>query len=473
MEKAEQLKTQANEFFAKGKYKQALELYDQAIELNPNSAIYYNNRAFTYFKLEQYGGAIADATKSIELDKTYAKAYYRRASAYLALGKYKDGLRDFKQVVKIYPANKEAQEKLKQCEKIVKRIRFEEAIAVEETSIADSIDLSEITVENDYEGPHLPTPITKEFVMQLVDHLKKQKKLHVKYVYQILIDMKKMLSSLDSLVTVEIPDGQCFNVCGDTHGQFYDLCNIFETNGWPSETNPYLFNGDFVDRGSFSVKAVLTLFAHKLLYPNHFHMLRGNHEGLNMNRTYGFEGEVVSKYSKRVFDLFTEVFNWIPLSAHIKAPKVNKSALVVHGGLFSQEGVTLEDIRKIHRNQQPPDSGLMCEMLWSDPQPFPGLAPNKRGVGVAFGPDVTHKFLKHNNLDLVIRSHEVKEEGYLVEADGKLITVFSAPNYCDQTGNKGALIKFDDQFNTKFVQFTAVPHPDVKPMAYANNFGMF
>jgi len=177
--------------------------------------------------------------------------------------------------------------------------------------------------------------------------------------------------------------------------------------------------------------------------------------------------------SEKCFDLFSEVFNWLPLLAELKASKNGKGALVVHGGLFSKEDVSLQELKSIYRNHQPPDSGLMCELLWSDPQPFPGVAPNKRGVGVAFGPDVTHKFLKQNNLDLLIRSHEVKEEGYLVEADGKLITVFSAPNYCDQAGNKGAVVKLNDSLQTNFIQFTAVPHPNMKPMAYANNFGMF
>eukprot|EP01117_Protostelium_nocturnum_P005144 TRINITY_DN1868_c0_g1_i3.p1 TRINITY_DN1868_c0_g1~~TRINITY_DN1868_c0_g1_i3.p1 ORF type:complete len:117 (-),score=37.13 TRINITY_DN1868_c0_g1_i3:48-398(-) len=115
----------------------------------------------------------------------------------------------------------------------------------------------------------------------------------------------------------------------------------------------------------------------------------------------------------------------------------------------------------------------MCELLWSDPSPFPGRQPNKRGVGITFGPDVTAKFLKDNGLELVVRSHEVKEEGYLVEADGKLITIFSAPNYCDNVGNKGALIRFDSDMKPNFIQFTAVPHPAIKPMAYASNFNMF
>jgi len=125
------------------------------------------------------------------------------------------------------------------------------------------------------------------------------------------------------------------------------------------------------------------------------------------------------------------------------------------------------------RNRQPPDEGLMCELLWSDPQEFPGRAPSKRGVGVAFGPDVTHAFLAHNNLDLLVRSHEVKEEGYQVEADGKLITIFSAPNYCDSVGNKGALIRFGSDMVPKFIQFSAVPHPPLKAMHYASSFTNF
>ncbi|KAL0311475.1 UNVERIFIED_CONTAM: Serine/threonine-protein phosphatase 5 [Sesamum angustifolium] len=113
----------------------------------------------------------------------------------------------------------------------------------------------------------------------------------------------------------------------------------------------------------------------------------------------------------------------------------------------------------------------MCELLWSDPQPQLGRGPSKRGVGLSFGADVTKRFLQDNNLDLVVRSHEVKDEGYEIDQDGKLITVFSAPNYCDQMGNKGAFIRFEaPDLKPNIVTFSAVPHPDVKPMAYANNF---
>jgi len=182
-----------------------------------------------------------------------------------------------------------------------------------------------------------------------------------------------------------------------------------------------------------------------------------------MNKLYGFEGEVKSKYNENMFFAFSEVFNCLPLAAI-----VGEKVFVLHGGLFSKDGVTLDDIKKLDRYKEPPEEGLMSDMLWSDPQKQNGRGPSKRGaVGVAFGPDVTHKFLKENNLDLLIRSHEVKDEGYEVEAGGKLITIFSAPNYCDQMGNKGALIKLGSDLKPQFTQFTAVPHPDIKPMAYA------
>ncbi|XP_071879764.1 serine/threonine-protein phosphatase 5-like isoform X1 [Anas platyrhynchos] len=227
---------------------------------------------------------------------------------------------------------------------------------------------------------------------------------------------------------------------------------------------PQIFNGDFVDRGSFSVEVILTLFGFKLLYPDHFHLLRGNHETDNMNQIYGFEGEVKAKYTAQMFALFSEVFEWLPL-----AQCINGKVLIMHGGLFSEDGVTLDDIRKIERNRQPPDSGPMCDLLWSDPQPQNGRSVSKRGVSCQFGPDVTKSFLERNRLDYIIRSHEVKPEGYEVAHDGKCVTVFSAPNYCDQMGNMGSYIHLrGGDLRPDFHQFTAVPHPNVKPMMYAN-----
>ena len=153
---------------------------------------------------------------------------------------------------------------------------------------------------------------------------------------------------------------------------------------------------------------------------------------------------------------------------------LNDNIFVVHGGLFQKDNVTLEELKQVSRNCEPPESGLMSDALWSDPQPFPGRGPSKRGVGLTFGPDVTAAFLDHNSLKMIVRSHEVKDEGYLVEHNGRLVTVFSAPNYCDQMGNKGAVIAFDAKNCTPvYHQFGHVDHPPIRPMAYAGQMSMF
>uniref|UniRef100_A0A4W5RQM1 Serine/threonine-protein phosphatase n=1 Tax=Hucho hucho TaxID=62062 RepID=A0A4W5RQM1_9TELE len=390
--------------------------------IEENDAIYFSNRSLAYLRTECYGYALADATKCLEIDKNYIKGYYRRATSNMALGKFKAALKDYETVVRVRPNDKDAKMKYQECNKIVKQKAFERAIA-------------ELL-----------------FMKEMMECFKDQKKLHRKCAYQILIQVKELLSKLPSLIEITVKETEKMTICGDTHGQFYDLLNIFELNGLPSETNPYLFNGDFVDRGSFSLEVILTLFGFKLLLPDSFYLLRGNHETDNMNQMYGFEGEVKAKYTAQMFTLFSEVFQWLPL-----AQCINGKVLVMHGGLFSEDGVMLDDLRKIDRNRQPPDSGPMCDLLWSDPQPQNGRSVSKRGVSCQFGPDVTERFLDQNKLDYIIRSHEVKAEGYEVTHSGKCITVFSAPNYCDQMANKGAYIHLrGSDLKPEFHQFTAV-----------------
>jgi serine/threonine-protein phosphatase 5 len=447
--------------------------YTKAIDKDSSVAAYYTNRSAAYLQTESFGSALADATKAIELDPGFIKAYYRRASANFQLNKPEKALTDFAAVHKAKPNSKDAAKKHKECEKLVTMMRFAKAISVgsgkEEASLSDKLKDAVKragAVEPKYDGPHLGDTVTVEFCMELVEAFRQQKKLHRKYALQILQKLAEYLPTLPTLTDVPIAPGGQLTVCGDTHGQFYDLRNIFELNGYPSESNPYLFNGDFVDRGSFSAEVVFTLFAFKLAFPNHFHLSRGNHETINMNKMYGFEGEIKHKYNAEMADFFTGVYNWLPL-AHV----VHKKVFVVHGGLFSRDGVTLDEIKKVDRNMQPPESGLMCEMLWSDPQPQMGRSPSKRGTGTQFGPDVTANFLETNGLELLIRSHEVKENGYEVMHGGKCITIFSAPNYCDQIGNKGAFITLKEDCVPKFTEFDAVPHPSIKPMAYAAGFG--
>jgi len=465
VKKAEEFKEKGNKLFKEQKYLRALDMYSSAIEADPSNAIYYCNRAFCHIKLENNGLAILDADKGIQLNPRFVKNYYRRGSAHLALNKHKLALKDFQTVVRLCPKDLDASKRLRECQKAIDTARFLKAIENENSKpVSEVVKLDDMVVDPSYQGPHLPEVMTLDFVKATMQHFKDQKMLPKKYVYDIVLQMIKLLSKLPTLVDVDTPAGHEITVCGDVHGQYYDVLNIFELNGLPSPTNPYLFNGDFVDRGSFSLEVILTFFCLKLLYPDHMHLTRGNHESLSMNQSYGFRGEVIKKVDETAFDLFSECFNYLPL-----AYVLNKKVLVVHGGLFSEDGVKLSDIKAINRNQQPPEKGLMCELMWSDPQPHNGRAPSKRGVGLAFGPDVTKRFLDDNKLDMVVRSHEVKEEGYHVEADGRLVTIFSAPNYCDSMGNKGAFIRFQaPEMKPKFTQFTAVPHPSIAPMAYAS-----
>ncbi|WOL12397.1 hypothetical protein Cni_G21164 [Canna indica] len=402
IDQAEEFKLLANAAFKANKFSQAIDLYSQAIELNGLNAVYWANRALAHTKLEEYGSAVQDATKAIEIDPRYSKGYYRRGTAYLAMGKFKQALKDFQQVKRICPNDPDATRKLKECEKAVQKLRFEEAIAVHESercSVAESIDFRTIEVDPQYIGARIEGEVvTLEFVKKMMDDFRNQKYLHKRYAYQIVLQARETLRAMPSLVDITVPNGHHFTVCGDVHGQFYDLLNIFELNGLPSNENPYLFNGDFVDRGSFSVEVILTLFAFKCMSPTAMHLSRGNHESKNMNKIYGFEGEVRSKLSDAFVELFAEVFCCLPL-AHV----INDKIFVVHGGLFSVDGVKLSDIRAIDRFCEPPEEDAL-------------------GIPM-------------------------------------------------QMGNKGAFIRFTaPDLKPDIVSFSAVPHPDVKPMAYANSF---
>ncbi|CEF62402.1 GH12714p [Strongyloides ratti] len=467
-ERALKLKDEANIYFTKQNYDIAIELYTKAIESDDTNAVFFGNRSFAYLKKEHYGFAVQDADKAIELDKNYVKGYYRRAAAKMALGKFKEALRDLNTVRKAKPNDQDALSKYNECNKIVKQIAFANAISTDhdKVDITKTINVDQYKVESDYNGPSFDEEITLDFVKGLIETFKGEKKLHIKYAYKILIKIYNYFKELPSLIHITVPDKQKFTICGDVHGQFYDLMNIFDINGLPSEKNPYLFNGDFVDRGSFSVETIFTLFSFKLLYPNHFFMSRGNHECDSMNKMYGFEGEVKAKYNSKMAEFFTEIFCTLPL-CHV----INKKIFTCHGGLFKKDGVKLDEIMNTKRFRQPPEEGIMCDLLWSDPQEIPGRAPSKRGVGCQFGPDITEAFLKDNDLLYVVRSHEVKDQGYESHHSNKCYTIFSAPNYCDTMGNKGAFITItgDSLYPPRFTTFDAVPHPDVKAMKYAQN----
>jgi serine/threonine-protein phosphatase PP1 catalytic subunit len=236
------------------------------------------------------------------------------------------------------------------------------------------------------------------------------------------------------LVELEAP----LHVCGDIHGQYYDLLRIFEHCGYPGDYN-YLFLGDYVDRGKQSLETVCLLLCYKIKYPTKVTLLRGNHESSVTNRIYGFYDECKRRYNVRIWRSFTDLFNFLPVAAII-----DEKILCMHGGL-SPELKNLQNIENISRPTDIPDSGLLCDLLWSDPdKEVLEYDENDRGVSVIFGEKVVEDFNKKNDLDLIIRAHQVVDEGYEFFAKRQLITIFSAPNYCGEFDNSAGIMIIDE-----------------------------
>lgn len=233
-------------------------------------------------------------------------------------------------------------------------------------------------------------------------------------------------------------------ICGDIHGQYSDLLSLFEYGKFPPEAN-YLFLGDYVDRGKQSLECISLLLAYKIKYPDNFFLLRGNHECASINRIYGFYDECKRRYSISLWKVFTECFDWLPISAI-----VDKRILCMHGGI-SPDLLNLDAIKKIKRPTDIPERGLLCDLLWSDPEKgIKGWGKNDRGVSVTFGADVVDEFLDKINIDLICRAHQVVEDGYEFFADKGLVTLFSAPNYCGEFDNCGAIMNVDDKLCCNF-----------------------
>lgn len=233
-------------------------------------------------------------------------------------------------------------------------------------------------------------------------------------------------------------------VVGDTHGQFKDLMRIFRMSGMPPRTN-YLFLGDYVDRGKQSLETIMLLFCLKLRFPNNVFLLRGNHECANVTKVYGFYDECKRRSSLKAWRMIVDVFNTLPIAATI-----GSKIFCVHGGL-SPNLNTLQDIEQISRPTDVPDSGLMSDLMWSDPDnQVKEWADNDRGVSYCFGKRVLDQFCSRFQFDLVARGHMVVEDGYEFFGNRKLVTIFSAPNYCGDFDNWGAVMAVDENLLCSF-----------------------
>jgi len=240
-------------------------------------------------------------------------------------------------------------------------------------------------------------------------------------------------------------------ICGDIHGQFYDLVELFQVGGECPDKN-YLFLGDFVDRGYYSVETFLLLLALKVRYPDRITLIRGNHESRQITQVYGFYDECLRKYgSVNVWRYCTEIFDYLSLSAIIE-----DKIFCVHGGL-SPSINTLDQIRVIDRKQEVPHDGAMCDLMWSDPEEIQGWGLSPRGAGYLFGKDVVDMFHEKNDINLIARAHQLVMEGHRSMFLDKLVTVWSAPNYCYRCGNVAAILELDENLEKSFKIFEAAP----------------
>lgn len=326
-------------------------------------------------------------------------------------------------------------------------------------------------VVKDVQAPAFRKPTDAEFwsdtepgkpdIAFLKNHFYREGRLTDEQALYIIRSATQILRSEPNVLEVDAP----ITVCGDIHGQYFDLMKLFEVGGNPAETR-YLFLGDYVDRGYFSIECVLYLWALKIWYPETLFLLRGNHECRHLTDYFTFKLECKHKYSEQIYDECMESFCTLPLAA-----VMNKQFLCIHGGI-SPELQTLDDLRNINRFREPPTHGLMCDVLWADPLEDFGtektnesfLHNHVRGCSYFFTYQAACQFLERNNLLSIIRAHEAQDAGYRMYRKTKttgfpsVMTIFSAPNYLDVYNNKAAVLKYENNV-MNIRQFNCTPHP--------------
>lgn len=305
----------------------------------------------------------------------------------------------------------------------------------------------------------------------LKEHFFKEGRLEDKQAKYIIERAAQILAKEPNMVEVKSP----VTVCGDIHGQYYDLMKLFEVGG-SLQDNTYLFLGDYVDRGDFGIECLLYLFALKIWDPTRIYLLRGNHECRHLTEYFTFKKECIHKYNLDIYEACIQSFCALPVAA-----LVDNRFFCVHGGI-SPQLITLNDLNSLNRFQEPGSQGLLCDLLWADPmtnfghetEPSangPGLKPGTsfvnnsvRGCSYYYTYAAVCQFLERNNLLTVIRGHEAQDAGYTMHRKTpkknfpSVITIFSAPNYCDAYKNRGAVLKYANK-NITIRQYNSCSHP--------------
>eukprot|EP00727_Mastigamoeba_balamuthi_P006407 m51a1_g2387 hypothetical protein (488) ;mRNA; r:716350-718988 len=311
------------------------------------------------------------------------------------------------------------------------------------------------------EGMLFPMGARAPIVPLLRRHLARESRLTDGAAMRLVREARAILASEPNVLEIEAPAV----VVGDLHGQFYDLLNLMDNAGPPTdEDNKYVFLGDYVDRGSFSVECVLLLCALKICHPRAVVLLRGNHESRLLGTTMTFRIECVRKYNIRLYGEFQLLFDALPLAALLKGTP-GGTCFCVHGGI-SPSLTHVEQLKLVDRMAEIPHAGVVCDLVWSDPveewDRFGGLPlatwqettftrNSYRQASYLFGPKAVRRFLDDNNLCCIIRGHQVVADGFKQHftATGSrvppVMTVFSAPNYCGCYGNRAAFLHVSKQ----------------------------
>eukprot|EP00792_Barthelona_sp_PAP020_P005403 TRINITY_DN2636_c0_g1_i1.p1 TRINITY_DN2636_c0_g1~~TRINITY_DN2636_c0_g1_i1.p1 ORF type:complete len:385 (+),score=100.24 TRINITY_DN2636_c0_g1_i1:82-1236(+) len=311
---------------------------------------------------------------------------------------------------------------------------------------------------------HLPFPFTEEHIFEWIRYWKENQRsvLSAKSIFTLLKEASVIFHDYPTVVDYQVNDNftdkeigefsnRKLNIIGDIHGQFQDLLSIFKLNGYPSTKNPYLFNGDIVDRGKYSVECFCTILMFKIFDINSILLCKGNHEALSICSVYGFKAEIYGKYPlthDKVFGRFIEFFDILPV-AHV----INKDIFVVHGGLPPE----IDDLAKIREISKVADTwdAEYSGLVWADPMVSNSIA--CRILGVRWPFEHTAKFLSKNDLSLIIRSHQYKDTGFAADHNERVLTLFSAPQY-NLYPNDGAFgILSNDMFTV--YQFNTCDNP--------------
>uniref|UniRef100_A0A8B9XT85 Serine/threonine-protein phosphatase n=1 Tax=Bos mutus grunniens TaxID=30521 RepID=A0A8B9XT85_BOSMU len=297
-----------------------------------------------------------------------------------------------------------------------------------------------IEIPDSYCGPRLQFPLTFTDIDLLIEAFKQQQILHAYYVLEVLFETKKVLQQMPNFTHTNTSPSKEITICGDLHGKLDDLFLIFYKNGLPSVTNPYVFNGDFVDRGKNSMEILMILFVSFLVYPNDLHLNRGNHEDFMMNMRYGFTKEILHKYKlhgKKILQILEEVYTWLPIGTII-----DNEVLVIHGGI--SESTDLNLLHRIERNKM--RSVLM------PPIPMDGdRAEKKNKLGTA-------------TVALGIRTSGSFSEQLTKQEWEQVITVFSASNYYEEGSNRGAYIRMSSGTTPRFFQYQITKATCFRPL---------